>query len=180
MSAQLKRSLKLKRSINQKKLKERQQNEPTTKYDIEKSKRQQIAEFAFTFFVHHLRPESSVPLHFLFRCDSVQYLKQSFQANPRRAIVSALQKPSTCGLGNDSKQVSPSWEDTCILYSFFCQAGPKLINLYDWYNYFCAILSEESSDELKVRFVQALNELVLLGFIDKTNRKADHVSRLII
>ena len=92
----------------------------------------------------------------------------------------------------DPRDPDPHLEDTQIAYRLYLECG-KLINLYDWYIAFRTILERDEEwlesvggteddspgqQEIHARFVRAVGELRLMGFIKQTGRKKDHVSRL--
>lgn len=69
--------------------------------------------------------------------------------------------------------------DTAILFKLHEECG-RLINLYDWLHAFTEIVApgEQPDRTMQARFMQGVMELQHLGFIKKTGRKTDHVSRL--
>lgn len=56
-----------------------------------------------------------------------------------------------------------------------------MINMYDWFVGFGSILEQRklSQQEILARFIRSVRELNWLGFIKPTQRKSDHVLRLI-
>ena len=94
--------------------------------------------------------------------------------------------------------------DLCIAYKLHAECG-RLINLYDWMVSFnCVhkkvqfnfsliathalqvnILKQDNEDDneeiepiIQARFIRAVAQLQLLGFIQSSKRKTDHVARL--
>ena len=73
--------------------------------------------------------------------------------------------------------------DIVILYKLQ-QECPKLINLYELLHVFAEILEPGRLDAtppdeiVQARFLQAVLELQMLGFVQPTRRKTDHVQRL--
>lgn len=70
--------------------------------------------------------------------------------------------------------------DTAIVYKLHLECG-RLINLFDLLKAFAAIVTESEASPTPVvqaRFMRAMMELQMLGFVKTTKRKADHVLRL--
>ena len=69
-----------------------------------------------------------------------------------------------------------------IAYQTYLESG-DLINLFDWFNTFAAIICpdgviKEQSKVLLARFVKAVSELNYCGFLKTTSKKTDHVAKL--
>jgi hypothetical protein len=71
--------------------------------------------------------------------------------------------------------------DTLIIYQLHLEC-PRLINLHDLLQAFCAVLgcTGPPSDELQARFARSLGHLQLMGLIKHTARKTDHAIRLTV
>lgn len=70
--------------------------------------------------------------------------------------------------------------DSSIVYKLYLECG-RLINLYDWLQSFVSIVGEgsrEATPVLQARFIRAVTELQMAGFIKPSARKTDHVTRL--
>lgn len=114
-------------------------------------------------------------------------------AEPRSSLFTAMRHSST-QLGSKNGRSDP---DTAVAYRILAEGG-RLVNLYDWYNSFCAVVSQCDADtsaideegnapmtetfsdvQLQARFAQVCSELEFLGVLKYTNRKTDHVARLV-
>ena len=95
---------------------------------------------------------------------------------------------------SEHSPVSPNMPDICIAYELHLECG-RLINLFDWLCSFVAVVDPEAAEKIAkkeggrgskvdldptvhARFIQAVSELQLLGFIKPMQRKTDHVERL--
>lgn len=115
---------------------------------------------------------------------------------PRVAIQTALSNPQhylQCDCcQTDIGTVQDTLPDICIAYRLHLECG-RLINLYDWFQAFTAVLEplieneslkcspkkkQKMDEQLHARFIQAVSELQFLGFIKSTRQKTDHVQRL--
>nr|XP_002121235.3 origin recognition complex subunit 3 [Ciona intestinalis] len=137
------------------------------------------------FFEFNLRPVVALPLHEAFYFDDTMTIKQHKMAAPRFAIQKALSDPGHyLNLQSISEDIAtPEMPDICIAYKLHTESA-SIINLYDWMTAFHTIVhsSEETCSEIdeitQARFIRAVSELQLLGFIKPTKRKTDHVQRL--
>jgi len=79
--------------------------------------------------------------------------------------------------------------DVCRAYVLYRDAG-RLLNLADWYNAFAQGIeaqarqrdgahAEVDEDETQARFAQSVSELAALGFLRRTGRKPEHVSKTV-
>ncbi|KAJ3162756.1 Origin recognition complex subunit 3 [Geranomyces michiganensis] len=163
-----------------------------------------IVDFVATLFPYTsdgLKSYTNVPLYEAVYYSNEGRLKKAFHPQPRAAIQTALGQtqhylPCTCCPAgttlNDT--ISPHLNDASVAYRLYLECG-RLINLYDWFVAFGAILEKErdqlaeaaaavsESDEdrrlgIQARFVNAIAELQYLGFVKHTARKTDHVVRL--
>ncbi|KAJ2496614.1 Origin recognition complex subunit 3, partial [Coemansia sp. RSA 2052] len=152
-----------------------------------------------------LSPYQSAPLHEVFYYKHSLLLDTTFSAQPRAAVQAALGKSAyyidcdcckaaTCDSdasdaasedGADQR-VMPSMHDTSIAYRLHQECG-RMINLYDWHSAFSSVVEGESAKvrgsancqrAIQARFMRAVEEMRLLGFIKSTQRKTDHVIRL--
>ena len=69
--------------------------------------------------------------------------------------------------------------DTVILFKLHEECG-RLINLHDWLLAFAEIVcpGKQPDRSVQARFIQGVMELQYLGFVKRSGRKTDHVSRL--
>lgn len=110
-------------------------------------------------------------------------------AEPRTSLLTAMRQPSKV-LGPISSKRHP---DITVAYQILAEGG-RLVSLYDWYNNFASITTASravrddegkvriiniNATELQARFARACSELEFLGVMKYTNRKADHVARLL-
>ncbi|KAI8325015.1 hypothetical protein GQ54DRAFT_255601 [Martensiomyces pterosporus] len=149
-----------------------------------------------------------VPLQEVFYYKHSLLLDTTFSAQPRAAVQAALGKTayyincecckasassdedgSEAGMGGNDEdadqRIVPSMQDTSIAYRLHQECG-RMINLYDWYSAFSSVVEKEEftagrapdQSETQARFLRAVEEMRLLGFIKSTQRKTDHVVRL--
>ncbi|KAJ2348616.1 Origin recognition complex subunit 3 [Coemansia sp. RSA 2671] len=149
--------------------------------------------------------DTLAPLYEVFYYKHSLLLDTTFSAQPRAAVQAALGKTAyyidcdcckavTCDSDGsdmasedgDDQRVMPSMHDTSIAYRLHQECG-RMINLYDWHSAFSSVVEGESSKErgslpcqraIQARFMRAVEEMRLLGFIKSTQRKTDHVIRL--
>ncbi|KAJ2112271.1 Origin recognition complex subunit 3 [Coemansia sp. RSA 922] len=152
-----------------------------------------------------LSPYQSVPLYEVFYYKHSLLLDTTFSAQPRAAVQAALGKtayyidcdcckvaacdsdnPDTASEDGADQRVMPSMHDTSIAYRLHQECG-RMINLYDWHSAFSSVVEGESPKArgsspcqraIQARFMRAVEEMRLLGFIKSTQRKTDHVIRL--
>lgn len=110
-------------------------------------------------------------------------------AEPRTSLFTAMRQPSKL------IEVMPSHAhlDLATAYRILAEGG-RLVSLYDWYHNFASIATAASNRkdeegnvqivpippaELQARFARACSELEFLGVMKYTNRKSDHVARLV-
>eukprot|EP00048_Salpingoeca_helianthica_P013352 m.199846 g.199846 ORF g.199846 m.199846 type:complete len:916 (+) comp15494_c0_seq1:3287-6034(+) len=119
-----------------------------------------------------LRPPSELPLHELVYFN--QPIADTLHGRPRTIVQAGLSTPA---LYLPQSMPAP---DVSVAYRLHLECG-RLINLYDWLEGFNAVVGGSDSaptEEVQARFVQAVAELQLLGFVRSTHRKTDHVVRL--
>ena len=126
---------------------------------------------------------SRMTFHEVRYFDRVQVVQRHLLAFPRGVIKTALEQPSVY-LDN------PDNVDVNVVYKLHCEAGGKLINLYDWLMAFISVVNPDKADDdddddhvevdplLQARFTQAVSALQFLGFVKASKRKTDHVSKL--
>ncbi|KAJ2812179.1 Origin recognition complex subunit 3 [Coemansia furcata] len=152
-----------------------------------------------------LSPYQSAPLYEVFYYKHSLLLDTTFSAQPRAAVQAALGKTSyyidcdcckatTCDSDDSDatsedaadQRVMSSMHDTSIAYRLHQECG-RMINLYDWHSAFSSVVEGESvkargsspcQRAIQARFMRAVEEMRLLGFIKSTQRKTDHVIRL--
>ncbi|KAJ1945171.1 Origin recognition complex subunit 3 [Linderina macrospora] len=139
-----------------------------------------------------------IPLHEIFYYKHSLLLDTTFSAQPRAAVQTALGKTAyyiNCECCDDDEdddeaeqRILPSMQDTSIAYRLHRECG-RMINIYDWYMAFASVVEKEGDMEMgeegsesqsqsQARFMRAVEEMRLLGFIKSTQRKTDHVIRL--
>lgn len=126
----------------------------------------------------------------IFLYDSKTPDRQAFTPKPRAAIEAALCNPHAyldCGCCNPVEEgLSSSNPPTVILYQLYLETG-GLINVYDLWSAFYAVLGGESSDDAEEEdgkerialalFYRAVAELKLLGMVKMSRKKTDHLSK---
>ncbi|XP_010149587.1 PREDICTED: origin recognition complex subunit 3-like, partial [Eurypyga helias] len=92
-------------------------------------------------------------------------------------------------LKSDGGSISNKAPDICIVYKLHLECG-RLINLVDWLEAFATVVSaaegpntdaassDQVDDIIHARFIRAVSELELLGFVKPSKQKTDHVARL--
>ncbi|KAI3636836.1 hypothetical protein MIR68_005103 [Amoeboaphelidium protococcarum] len=121
-------------------------------------------------------------LYHLSVFDNVQLLQQTFNPQYRKHLHVAMLHPRGY-LYPEGDRVGV--EDWYAAYKIYLESG-KLINLHDWYVSFATMVGNNDSVEtcnvnkhLYARFLRLVLEFNYLGFIKKTNRKIDHVQKMI-
>ncbi|KAG8183742.1 hypothetical protein JTE90_029324 [Oedothorax gibbosus] len=140
-------------------------------------------------------PPSQRPLYEVFYFDNISSIKRHLMAVPRVTSCHSLANPQhylkcNCCKITLADEMQANMPDISILYKLHLESG-KLINLCDWLEAFKAIKQNENTtskkrntkvkanaDEFNIRFLLAVSELQMLGFIKSTKRKTDHVARL--
>ncbi|KAJ3126943.1 Origin recognition complex subunit 3 [Nowakowskiella sp. JEL0407] len=164
---------------------------------------QKITGFFMKFFTDALKHHDDICLSELIYYRNPARMRKAFHPMPRASIQTALGQPShflscTC-CSKDTESIDASMQDTTILYKLYLECG-KLINLHDLCVAFGNVLESEKivrdkkrkvserqsskvsdvekAKEIQARFLHAMAELQLMGFVKPTNRKADHVLKL--
>ncbi|TPX41156.1 hypothetical protein SeMB42_g03233 [Synchytrium endobioticum] len=188
------------KALSSTKLKQTDYN-PTEKPEAEEGTWEAFLRDVYQFFKHFfkdaLKPYTSVALHEIMYISSRKGQGRAFNPEVGAAVKGSLtvsRKYLNCDCCSeiDPREPHPTLEDTQIAYRLYLECG-KLINLYDWYVAFRTILEQDQEwlnsvggtengtlgqQEVHARFVRAVGELQLMGFIKQTGRKKDHVSRL--
>ncbi|XP_063773002.1 origin recognition complex subunit 3 isoform X2 [Pseudophryne corroboree] len=172
----------------QKTLLEMKETRRTKKLNKFESLRLEVVDFLDSFVRDYLTPPEMQLLYEVVYFGSANILRKHLNAVPRVALHTALNSPSSYlkSLDNDGT-LSSAAPDICIAYKLHLECG-RLINLYDWLEAFATVVSasdESDADSLKqvdemthARFIRAVSELELLGFVKPTKQKTDHVARL--
>lgn len=171
------------------------QARPTTKFD---EIRTEIVEWLNTDLRNGLRPPSTSIFHEIFyagsqvqsNLDIVPWIRRQVNPVPRVAISKALSNPASylgcncCSANDQDSGLSPTMPDICIAFKLHTECG-RLINLYDWMTSFNCVLKKNEEDDseeiepiVQARFIRSVAQLQLLGFIQSSKRKTDHVARL--
>lgn len=164
--------------------------------EFEKVRIELIDYLSRNLFTPFLKPPTSLVLHELFIFDNISAMRLHIDGKPRASVQTALQDPCVflqcdCCKLTDKRVILNSMPDTCIAYKLHLECG-TLINLYDWLQSFAAIFNidnnhrndEDNADtnyispEIQARFWQSVSELQLMGFIQPSKKKVDHVERL--
>ncbi|XP_075453961.1 origin recognition complex subunit 3 isoform X2 [Ascaphus truei] len=167
-------------------MKETRRSKKPTKFE---SLRLEVVDFIDSLVREYLAPPEMQPLHEAVYFSAASTLRRHLNAAPRVALHTALNNPS-CYLKSlecDGGSVSSAAPDICIAYKLHLECG-RLINLYDWLEAFATVVgSADRSDSnsskpvyeiIHARFIRAVSELELLGFVKPTKQKTDHVARL--
>uniref|UniRef100_A0A8C6DPY1 Origin recognition complex subunit 3 n=1 Tax=Moschus moschiferus TaxID=68415 RepID=A0A8C6DPY1_MOSMO len=155
--------------------------------------REQVVSFVDSLVREYLLPPDSQPLHETLYFSSAHTLRQHLNAAPRIALHTALNNPyhylKNEALRSEEGCIPNVAPDICIAYKLHLECS-RLINLVDWSEAFATVVtaaekmdansitSEERNEIIHARFIRAVSELELLGFIKPTKQKTDHVARL--
>lgn len=171
------------------------QARPTSKFDEIKS---EFVSWLNSHLARQLKSPTTILFHEVFYAgsqvqsswDIVPWIRRQVQPVPRVAISKALSDPASylgcncCSSNGQGSQILSTMPDLCIVYKLHTECG-RLINLYDWMLSFNAIQQKDKDDEneeiepiIQARFIRAVAQLQLLGFIQSSKRKTDHVARL--
>ncbi|KAG8444782.1 hypothetical protein GDO86_009813 [Hymenochirus boettgeri] len=165
-------------------MKETRSAKKPTKFEL---LRNEVVDFIDGLVREYLPPPERFPLHEVIYFSAAGTLRRHLNAAPRVALHTALNNPASylkC-LESEGGSLSKTAPDICIAYKLHLECG-RLINLYDWLEAFATVVcaadgsdSELSVDEIThARFIRAVSELELLGFVKPTKQKTDHVARL--
>ncbi|KAM5324352.1 origin recognition complex subunit 3 isoform 4-T4 [Glossophaga mutica] len=155
--------------------------------------REKVANFIDGLVREHLLPPETQPLHEVVYFTAAHTLHEHLNAAPRIALHTALNNPyyylKNEALKSEEGCIPSVAPDICIAYKLHLECS-RLINLVDWSEAFATVVtaaekmdassvtSEERNEIIHARFIRAVSELELLGFVKPTKRKADHVARL--
>uniref|UniRef100_A0A4W2E4U1 Origin recognition complex subunit 3 n=1 Tax=Bos indicus x Bos taurus TaxID=30522 RepID=A0A4W2E4U1_BOBOX len=161
-----------------------------TKFEV---LREQVVSFVDSLVREYLLPPDTQPLHETLYFSSAHTLRQHLNAAPRIALHTALNNPyyylKNEALRSEEGCIPNVAPDICIAYKLHLECS-RLINLVDWSEAFATVVtaaekmdansvtSEERNEIIHARFIRAVSELELLGFIKPTKQKTDHVARL--
>lgn len=143
--------------------------------------RREVVGFLRGFFTRNLCGPQHLPLHeVVFFNDAIT---EPLLGRPRVAVQMALSRPHRslgCPCPPHAEDVTVDMPDVVIAYKLHLECG-RLVNLYDWLQAFVAVVGDpdaEASPALQARFIRAASELQVLGFVQPSRRKTDHVARL--
>ncbi|XP_013207310.1 origin recognition complex subunit 3 isoform X2 [Microtus ochrogaster] len=155
--------------------------------------RENVVNFIDNLVRVYLLPPESQPLHEVVYFSAAHTLREHLNAAPRIALHTALNNPyyylKNEALKSEEGCIPNTAPDICIAYKLHLECS-RLINLVDWSEAFATVVtaaekmdanstsSEEMNEIIHARFIRAVSELELLGFIKPTKQKTDHVARL--
>ncbi|XP_057646489.1 origin recognition complex subunit 3 isoform X3 [Chionomys nivalis] len=155
--------------------------------------RENVVNFIDNLVRVYLLPPESQPLHEVVYFSAAHTLREHLNAAPRIALHTALNNPyyylKNEALKSEEGCIPNTAPDICIAYKLHLECS-RLINLVDWSEAFATVVtaaekmdansasSEEMDEIIHARFIRAVSELELLGFIKPTKQKTDHVARL--
>ncbi|XP_068407586.1 origin recognition complex subunit 3 isoform X3 [Eschrichtius robustus] len=161
-----------------------------TKFEV---LREQLVSFIDSLVREYLLLPETQPLHEVLYFSAAHTLRQHLNAAPRIALHTALNNPyyylKNEALRSEEGCIPNVAPDICIAYKLHLECS-RLINLVDWSEAFATVVtaaekmdansvtSEERTEIIHARFIRAVSELELLGFIKPTKQKTDHVARL--
>ncbi|KAM6186655.1 origin recognition complex subunit 3 [Rhynchocyon petersi] len=160
-----------------------------TKFEVV---RENVVNFIDNLVREYLLPPETQPLHEVVYFSAAHTLREHLNAAPRIALHTALNNPyyylKNEALKSEEGSIPNIAPDICIAYKLHLECS-RLINLVDWSEAFATVVtaaemnadstvSEEMSEIIHARFIRAVSELELLGFIKPTKQKTDHVARL--
>ncbi|NXW58383.1 ORC3 protein, partial [Eurystomus gularis] len=171
-------------------LKESRRSKKLTKFEM---LRFEVVDYIDSLVRNYLVPADHKTLHEIMYFNTASVLREHMNAAPRIALHTALNNPycylKNQALKNDGGSVSNKAPDICIVYRLHLECG-RLINLVDWLEAFSTVVmaaeglnadaaaSDQVDDIIQARFIRAVSELELLGFIKPSKQKTDHVARL--
>ncbi|XP_070274212.1 origin recognition complex subunit 3 isoform X1 [Myotis yumanensis] len=161
-----------------------------TKFEV---LREKVVNFIDSLVREYLLPPETQPLHEVVYFTAAHTLHEHLNAAPRMALHTALNNPyyylKNEALKSEEGCIPNVAPDICIAYKLHLECS-RLINLVDWSEAFATVVtaaektdansitSEERNDIIHARFIRAVSELELLGFVKPTKQKTDHVARL--
>jgi origin recognition complex subunit 3 len=112
-----------------------------------------------------------------------------FSAQPRESHKTAFRNPAhwlhctCCTKTSDHDSTRATQPTTSILHELYLESTTKLINIYDWFTAFSEVKQngpeDLSEEQLLASFMASLDELVWMGYVKRTQRKTDHVEKLV-
>ncbi|XP_072264722.1 origin recognition complex subunit 3 [Pyxicephalus adspersus] len=173
----------------QKTLLEMKETRRTKKLSKFESLRLEVIDFLDSLVRDYLAPPETQPLYEVVYFSAASILRKHLNAVPRIAFHTALNNPSSYlkSLENEAGALTNAAPDICIAYKLHLECG-RLINLYDWLEAFATVVNTNDDSDLDslepvdemthARFIRAVSELELLGFVKPSKQKTDHVARL--
>ncbi|NXK95658.1 ORC3 protein, partial [Formicarius rufipectus] len=171
-------------------LKESRRSKKLTKFEM---LRFEVVDYIDCLVRKYLVPADHRTLHEILYFNTASVLREHLNAAPRTALHTALNNPhwylKNQALKCDGGSISNKAPDICIVYKLHLECG-RLINLVDWLEAFSTVVmaaeapnadtapSDQVDDIIHARFIRAVSELELLGFIKPSKQKTDHVARL--
>ncbi|XP_074752104.1 origin recognition complex subunit 3 isoform X2 [Athene noctua] len=171
-------------------LKESRRSKKLTKFEM---LRFEVVDYIDSLVRNYLVPANHKTLHEIMYFNTASVLREHLNAAPRIALHTALNNPyrylKNQALKSDEGSISNKAPDICIVYKLHLECG-RLINLVDWLEAFSTVVmgaegpnadaasSDQVDDIIHARFIRAVSELELLGFIKPSKQKTDHVARL--
>ncbi|KAM9297802.1 origin recognition complex subunit 3 isoform 6-T6 [Morus bassanus] len=171
-------------------LKESRRSKKLSKFEM---LRFEVVDYIDSLVRNYLVPADHKTLHEIVYFNTASILRGHLNAAPRIALHTALNNPYCYlkhqALKSDGGSISNKAPDICIVYKLHLECG-RLINLVDWLEAFStvvtaaegpnadAVSSDQVDDVIHARFIRAVSELELLGFIKPSKQKTDHVARL--
>ncbi|XP_077606392.1 origin recognition complex subunit 3 isoform X2 [Crocuta crocuta] len=155
--------------------------------------REKVVNFIDSLVREYLLPPETQPLHEAVYFSAAHTLRERLNAAPRIALHTALNNPyyylKNEALKSEEGCIPNVAPDICVAYKLHLECS-RLINLVDWSEAFATVVTsaekmdansitaEERNEIIHARFIRAVSELELLGFIKPTKQKTDHVARL--
>ncbi|KAM9383551.1 origin recognition complex subunit 3 [Phaethornis superciliosus] len=171
-------------------LKDSRRSKKLTKFEM---LRFEVVDYIDSLVRNYLIPAHHKTLHETVYFNRASVLRGHLNAAPRTALHTALNNPYSYlknqALKSDGGSISNKAPDICIVYKLHLECG-RLINLVDWLEAFSTVVmsvegqnadaasSDQVDDTIHARFIRAVSELELLGFIKSSKQKTDHVARL--
>ncbi|XP_074943339.1 origin recognition complex subunit 3 isoform X1 [Phalacrocorax aristotelis] len=171
-------------------LKESRRSKKLSKFEMLRS---EVVDYIDSLVRSYLVPADHKTLHEVVYFNTASVLREHLNAAPRIALHTALNNPycylKNQALKSDGGSISNKAPDICIVYKLHLECG-RLINLVDWLEAFSTVVmaaegsnadgasSDQVDDIIHARFIRAVSELELLGFIKPSKQKTDHVARL--
>ncbi|XP_035744510.1 origin recognition complex subunit 3 isoform X1 [Egretta garzetta] len=171
-------------------LKESRRSKKLTKFEMLRS---EVVDYIDSLVRNYLVPADHKTLHEIVYFNTASVLRGHLNAAPRIALHTALNNPYSYlknqALKSNGGSISNKAPDICIAYKLHLECG-RLINLVDWLEAFSTVVnaaegpdadaasSDQVDDIVHARFIRAVSELELLGFIKPSKQKTDHVARL--